>query len=144
MKPLLISVAFAVIASEAVASEPQYLLRHQEADARFITSIQRVGLCQITTPILERVSVPFQLYPKASIDRQEEGTVTMELIFDSDWCVRKATIVQSTGHWRLDNVSLSYMMTVRYMPKPEGMKEKDGEPTIVVKLGWGASQGKRK
>jgi hypothetical protein len=64
MKPLLVSVALAVIASEAVASEPQYLLRHQEADARFITSIQRVGLCQITTPILERVSVPFQLYPK--------------------------------------------------------------------------------
>jgi hypothetical protein len=66
----------------------------------------------------------------------------MELIFDSDWCVRKATIVQSTGHWRLDNVSLSYMMTVRYMPKAQGIKEKDGEPTIVVKLGWGASQGK--
>jgi outer membrane biosynthesis protein TonB len=143
MKPLLLGLAFAVMASEAVASESQYRLQHQEADARFITSIQRVGLCQITTPILERVRVPFELYPRDSVDRHEEGTVTMELIFDSDWCVRKATIVQSTGHWRLDNVSLSYMMTVRYMPKPGGIKEKDGEPTTVVKLAWGASQGKR-
>jgi len=72
----------------------------------------------------------------------EEGTVIMELKLDPEWCVRKATIVQSTGFWRLDRVSLSCMMTVKYMPKPESIKQTDGEPTVTVKLGWGASQGK--
>jgi hypothetical protein len=66
----------------------------------------------------------------------------MELVFDADWCIRKASIVQSTGHWRLDEVSLEYMMTVKYQPRPERLKLKDGEPTIVVQLGWGASQGR--
>jgi hypothetical protein len=42
-----------------------------------------------------------------------------------------------------DGVSLSYMMTVKYMLKPEIIKQKDGEPTVSVKLGWGASQGTR-
>jgi hypothetical protein len=67
----------------------------------------------------------------------------MELNLDPEWCVRKATIVQSTRFWRLDGVSLGYMMTVIYMPKPETIKEKDGEPTVTVKLGWGASHGKQ-
>jgi hypothetical protein len=35
------------------------------------------------------------------------------------------------------------MMTVKYIPKSETIKQKDGEPTVTVKLGWGASQGKR-
>jgi hypothetical protein len=66
----------------------------------------------------------------------------MELVFDADWCIRKASIVQSTGHWRLDEVSLEYMMTVKYRPRPETLTLKDGEPTTVVQLGWGASQGR--
>jgi hypothetical protein len=48
--------------------------------------------------------------------------------------VRKATIVQSTGYWRLDNVTLAYVMTVKYMPKLEVIKQKDGEPTVVIRL----------
>jgi outer membrane biosynthesis protein TonB len=78
------------------------------------------------------------------VDKHEEGTVMVELILDPDWCVRKATIVQSTRYWRLDNVTLAYVMTVRYMPKPEAIKQKDGEPTVIIKLGWGASQGKNR
>ena len=57
--------------------------------------------------------------------------------------MRKATIVQSTRFWRLDGVSLAYMMTVKYMPKAETIKQKDGGPTVTVHLRWGASQGKR-
>lgn len=52
-------------------------------------------------------------------------------------------LFESTRFWRLDGVSLGYMMTVKYMPKPETIKEKNGEPTVIVKLGWGASQGKK-
>jgi hypothetical protein len=124
-------------------SEKQFLIARQEADSRFITSIERVGPCKVSTPPeTPWIRVPWQLYPKASVDKHEEGTVIMELKLDPEWCVRKATIVQSTGFWRLDGVSLSYMMTIKYMPKPETVKQKDGEPTVNVKLGWGASQGK--
>jgi hypothetical protein len=34
-------------------------------------------------------------------------------------------------------------MTVKYMLKPEIIKQKDGETAVTVKLGRGASQGKR-
>jgi outer membrane biosynthesis protein TonB len=126
------------------ASEKQFLITRQEADSRFITSIERMGPCRVTAPPETKgIRVPWQLYPKESVDRHEEGTVIMELKLDPESCVRKATIVQSTGFWRLDGVSLGYMMTVKYMPKPETIKEKDGEPTVTVKLGWGASQGRK-
>jgi TonB family protein len=132
------------VASAADAAEKQFLIVRREADTRFITSIERLGPCKVTAPPETKgIRVPWQLYPKESVDRHEEGTVIIELRLDPDWCVRRATIVQSTGFWRLDGVSLSYMMTVKYMPKPETIKQKDGEPTVTVKLGWGASQGKR-
>ncbi len=131
------------MASPASDSEKQYLMTHHDADPRFLTSIERIGPCKVTTPAETKgIRVPWQLYPKASVDKHEEGTVTVELIFDPDWCVRKATIVQSTGYWRLDNVTLAYVMTVKYIPKPEVIKQKDGEPTVVIRLGWGASQAK--
>jgi TonB family protein len=132
------------IAAEAPVPEKQFLIAHQEADPRFITSIERVGPCKLTAPPESGIRVPWQLYPKESVDKHEEGTITLELILDPDWCVRKATIVQSTGHWRLDNVTLAYVMTVKYLPKPEVTKQKDGEPTVVIRLGWGASQGKKR
>jgi TonB family protein len=131
------------VASATDAAEKQFLIVRQEADPRFITSIERVGPCRITAPPETKgFRVPWQLYPQESVDKHEEGTVIMELKLDPEWCVRKATIVQSTGFWRLDRVSLSYMMTVKYMPKPESIKQTDGEPTVTFKLGWGASQGK--
>jgi TonB family protein len=93
-------------------------------------------------PETKGLRTPWQLYPKESMDKHEEGTVTMKLKLDPDWCVRKATIVQSSGYWRLDGVSLSYLMTVKFNPKPELIKQKDGGPTITIRLGWGESQGK--
>jgi outer membrane biosynthesis protein TonB len=131
------------VASATDAAEKQFLIVRQEADPRFITSIERVGPCRITAPPETKgFRVPWQLYPKESVDKHEEGTVIMELKLDPEWCVRKATIVQSTRFWRLDRVSLSYMMTVKYMPKLETIKQTDGEPTVTFKLGWAASQGK--
>ena len=144
MKRLLAILSFAAVASTVGASEKQFLMTHSQADSRFLISIERFGACKITTPPeLKGIRVPWQMYPQYSVDKHEEGTVMLELIFDPDWCVRKATIVQSTGYWRLDNVTLAYLMTVKYVPKPEVIKQKDGEPTTVVRLGWGASQGKR-
>jgi len=143
MKRLFLVATLTSIAGAGTASEKPFLLTHKEGDSKFLTSIERFGPCTISTPAVTHVRVPWQLYPQKSVQNHEEGTVRMELIFDGDWCVRKATIVQSTGHWRLDEVSLSYMMTVKYMPNPEGIIVKDGESTLIVKIGWGASQGKK-
>ena len=42
----------------------------------------------------------------------------------------------------MDNVTLAYVKTVKFLPKPETIRQKDGEPTVVVRLASGASQGK--
>jgi hypothetical protein len=112
---------------------------HQAADPRAMRSIERLEKCKVTGPVLSKVRFPSELYPKQSVGR-EEGTVQIHLVFDSEWCVRKATILQSTGFWRLDNVSLTYIMTVKWMP--QNPRVIDGEPTTDFRLGWGASQGK--
>jgi TonB family protein len=135
---------FGVLATAAGASEKQFLMTHSQADPRFLISIERVGPCKVTTPPETKgIRMPWQLYPKESVDKHEEGTVQVELVLDPDWCVRKATIVESTRYWRLDNVTLAYVMTVKYMPRPEVIVVKEGEPTVTIKLGWGASKRKK-
>ena len=125
-------------------TETTYWVAHQKADPRFITSIERKGPCKIPGPPLptEAIRVPWQIYPKESVERHEEGTVRMQLIFDADWCVRKASIVQSTKFWRLDDVSLKWAMTIKWSPK-KTLFTSDGEPTVTFPIAWGASQGKR-
>jgi hypothetical protein len=66
----------------------------------------------------------------------------MQLIFDSDWCVRKAIIVVSTKFWRLDYVSLQWAMTLKWSPKKTELAS-DGEPTVTIPITWGAHQGRR-
>ena len=143
MKLTVVAAALAFMVIGAPVFGEQFLKSHNPADSDFLTSIERVGPCTISTPPVAGIRVPYQLYPPWSVQFHEEGTVQMELVFDEDWCIRKASIVQSTGFWRLDEVSLKYMMTVKYQPKPGSIKMKDGSPTMVVKLGWGASQGKK-
>jgi TonB family protein len=160
MKRLLSNLAFIVVgnlsagdqfgitvigtASGAPAAETKYLFAHQEADPRFLTSIERIGPCKVSgPPVTGGIKIPWQLYPEVSVANHEEGSVVIELVLDPDWCVRKATIAQSTQYWRLDKVSLEFVMTVKYKPDPKLIKLKDGESTVVVKMAWGASQGKR-
>jgi outer membrane biosynthesis protein TonB len=130
-------------AKTAPAADDQVVVSHNQADRRFITAIERAGECRIkTAPAIGGLRIPWQLYPKESVDKHDEGRVTFELVLDANWCVRKAAIVKSSGFWRLDNVTLAYLMTVRYTPKPETIKQKEGEPTVILSIGWGASQGK--
>ena len=125
-------------------TEAKYLISHNEADQRFITSIERVGPCTLPGAPLTTayVRVPYQLYPAESVSNHEEGTVKMQLIFDSDWCVRKATILESTKFWRLDGVSLLWAMKIKWKPE-KTQSTADGEPTVTIPIGWGASQGHR-
>lgn len=54
--------------------------------------------------------------------------------------MRKVTVVKSTGYWRLDAVSLEFAIKLKWMPSKPLMI--DGEPTVEIPIGWGASQGK--
>jgi TonB family protein len=121
--------------------EVHYWVVHQETDPRFITAIERVGDCKIPGEPLpvSKLRVPYQLYPAESVARHEEGTVKMLFSFDRDWCVRKASVVESSGYWRLDEVSLKFAMTMKF--KPSVIKQYvDGEPAIMFPMAWGASQ----
>jgi TonB family protein len=138
---LLISSASGVIAED---DDVHYLVVHQETDPRFITSIERVGGCKIPGEPLpvSKLRLPPQLYPATSAARHKEGTIKMQFIFDHDWCVRKASVLESTGYWRLDEVSLKVAMTMKFKP-PIIKQYVDGEPAIVFPIGWGASQHPR-
>ena len=78
--------------------------------------------------------IPWQIYPQESVRLHEEGTVTMQLIFDADWGVRKATVLQSSGYYRLNYVSLQFVMTTKYSFKVTQLI--DGEPTITIPIAW--------
>jgi outer membrane biosynthesis protein TonB len=124
--------------------DTHYLVAHLAVDPRFINSIERVGGCKISgEPIpISKVRVPYQLYPVQSVAGHEEGTVRMLVIFDRDWCVRKASVVASSGYWRLDEVSLKFAMTIKF--KPSIIKQYvNDEPAIEFPIAWGASQRRR-
>jgi outer membrane biosynthesis protein TonB len=57
-----------------------------------------------------------ELYPEESVKNHEEGTAKMQLIFDANWCVRKAIIIESSKYWRLDDQSLKWAMTIKWQP----------------------------
>jgi hypothetical protein len=78
--------------------DAHYLVVHQEADSRFISTIERVGDCKIRGAPLPA------------------SRIRMLLIFDGEWCVRKAFVVQSSGYWRLDEVLLNLAMTMKFKP----------------------------
>jgi TonB family protein len=81
-------------------------------------SIERVGGCKIPGESLpaSKLRVPYQLYPAESAAQHEEGTIKMLFIFDRDWCVREAPVVESSGYWRLDEVSLKIAMAMKFKP----------------------------
>lgn len=129
----------AVSGDDADAAQTKYVAKQDETDPRFITSIERTGPCTLSGPPLAKAVVPHQLYPAESVDR-EEGTVKLQLIFDSDWCIRKAIVVESSKFWRLDKVSLLWAMKVKWKPT-KTLTTADGEPTVTFSVAWGASQG---
>jgi TonB family protein len=103
------------LADAAISSPPQddtaYIETKQPRDTRFITSITRLTACKIPE------ATDFQLkplYPPDSRKHHEDGKVIMQLVIDSDSCVRKATILQSSGYYRLDGASLGYAMNLRF------------------------------
>jgi TonB family protein len=106
----------------------------QDSDPHFILSVMRSGTCKLrgNPHTVKNIRIPWELYPPESVRLREEGTVKIKLTLDSDLCVRRATILQSSGFWRLDEISLKFVMTLKIAPLD------DGEPTII--FAWGESQ----
>jgi hypothetical protein len=122
----------------------EYLVAHRKDDPRFVVSVQRIAVCTLAgSPVTgDHLVVPYQIYPQESVRKHEEGTVKMQLIFDSEWCVRKAIVVESSKFWRLDFVSLQWAMAIKWTPK-KPLYTSDGEPMITIPVAWGESQRKR-
>jgi outer membrane biosynthesis protein TonB len=132
--------------TEAVPNmETKYALKHLETDPRFIVSIERVGRCKLPgSPIsTTQLRIGSELYPEESVKNHEEGTAKMQLIFDANWCVRKAIIIESSKYWRLDDQSLKWAMTIKWQPSKTKFTP-DGQPTVTLPVPWGASQGRHK
>lgn len=111
----------ATFPASKVQATPQYVTTRSATDPHFVTSVERQGQCQIKgEAVLTRgIPVPHQLYPVESLAKHEEGTVVMQLTFDPDWCVRKATVVQSSGYWRLDEVTFNYALSGNLSPQTQ-------------------------
>jgi hypothetical protein len=111
-------------------------------DPRFVVSMARMYKCQLrdlgTMTKYDALRVPAELYPKESLRLHEEGTVMLELLFDDDWCVRKATVLESSGFFRLDEVSLQYALQLRF--HFEVKDRVDGQPMVRLPIAWGAGQ----
>lgn len=130
---LLVGVA---IADSALDDKTAYLLTKREDNVSFVTAIARLTACKIPGPpgTLEGVQRPEQWYPVEAIQLRQQGRVVMELIFDPDWCVRKATIIQSSGFFRLDNASLEFAMSLKFTFKVTTLT--DGQPTVEFPVEW--------
>jgi TonB family protein len=126
----------AAISSEPQASDTVYLETKQARDARFITAIARLTACKITRETDVRNMVP--LYPPDSRKHNEQGKVIMQFLIDSDSCVRKATILQSSGYFRLDKASLDFAMNLKFRPSMlRNIKSvDDGQPTFEFPMMW--------
>ncbi len=126
----------AAISSEPQANGTEYIETKQPHDRRFITSVARLTTCKIGGETDIRHLVP--PYPPDSRWHHEEGKVVMQLTLDPDSCVRKATILQSSGHYRLDKASLGFVMTLKFPPAMVGRIKTfdDGLPTFAFPMVW--------
>lgn len=124
------------ISSEPQADDTAYMETKQPRHAHFITAITRLTACKIARETDVRQMVP--LYPPESRRLHEAGKVIMQFIIDSDSCVRKAVILQSSGYFRLDKASLDFAMNLKF---PRSMLSDiktvdDGQPTFAFPMVW--------
>jgi TonB family protein len=105
-------------------------------DTRFITAIARLTACKFTRDT--DLHVATAQYPAVSRVYHEEGKVLMQLVIDPDFCVRKATIVQSSGYYRLDRASLEFTMKLKFPPSMlRNVKSSDdGRPVLTFPMIW--------
>ena len=62
----------------------------------------------------------------------------MRFVIDKDACVRKASVVKSSGYFRLDKASLDFAMNLKFPPSVVAQMKKldDDEPTVDFPMVW--------
>jgi len=118
------------------ADHTGYMETESPKNPRFITSTTRLTAC--TIPHDTDIRQMGMLYPQYSREHHEEGKVVMQFTLDADRCVRKATILQSSGYYRLDKASLDFAMNIKFPPAT--IKNittfDDGRPTFTFPMVW--------
>lgn len=69
------------------------------------------------------ISRPPPEYPAISIENEEEGKVSIEIVVEANGSVSSARVAKSSGYRRLDNAALAAFKAGRYKPKTD-----DGTP----------------
>ncbi len=117
------------------ADDTMYIETKRQRDTHFITAVTRLTTCKITGDTDFRDLVP--LYPSDS-RKHEQGKVIMQFVIDSDSCVRKATILQSSGYYRLDKASLEFAKNLKFSPSMLSKIKSfdDGRPTFAFPIEW--------
>lgn len=133
--------ALCLLVDAAFSSEPPtdgtlYLETKQPRDTRFVTAIARLTACTITREADPHQMVP--QYPPESRKHPEEGKVVMQFLVDSNYRVRRATILQSSGYFRLDKASLDYAMNLKFPPSMLGKATSadDGQKAFAFPIVW--------
>ena len=123
--------------SDALQADPtRYMETLRPDDTKFVTSITRITRCQIAEAHNPReLALP---YPVEAQKHKEQGKALLQLIIDSDLCVRKATILLSSGYYRLDKSGLDFAMNLKF---PTSMLTNfktldDGQLTFQMPLVW--------
>ena len=134
-----------IVALNGRADESQtiadgYLETLQAQDPHFITAVTRLTTCTIADEYDPHKML--WLYPEASRKRNEQGKVVMQFVIDTNLCVRKATIVKSSGYFRLDKASLEFAMTLKFRPSmlKQVTQMDDGQPTFAFPMEWKLSR----
>jgi TonB family protein len=121
---------------DSQAIDPGYMETTLPQDTRFVTAVSRLTTCRIKNEVDLHKLQP--RYPKESEKRHEEGKVIMQFVIDSNLCVRKASIVQSSGYFRLDKASLYFAMTMKLAPAmlKNQTSFDDGQLTFPFPITW--------
>jgi hypothetical protein len=131
-----LSLCDAAISDVSQADSTRYMETLRPDDTKFVTSITRITKCQIAEAHNPReLALP---YPVDAQKHKEQGKALLQLIIDSDFCVRKATILLSSGYYRLDKSGLDFAMNLKF---PTSMLTNfktldDGQLTFKMPLAW--------
>ena len=123
--------------AEEEARQAQQVSRNESADARMLDTLSREPAPQpapapapkaAPAPVIRRAAVvrPAAIdwssckrpeYPDASVRRNEEGVVVVEVNLDASARITGSHIAQTSGHERLDHTTLDAVVKCRFTPE---------------------------
>lgn len=114
------------------------LVECEEPDPSVVESIEPDSSAEVVTPTESKpaeqeialeaetlvaeagvLEAPAPRYPRISVRRGEEGTVTCRLFVSAQGYVTRVEVLESSGHDRLDEAALEALRTWRFVPRQE-------------------------